>query len=391
MIYQSSKKVNNGFTFHFKDVTILNGEKQEMKGRKEMKYEKLFTPIKIGNVEIKNRIAMAPMLMDFGQFDGRTTEMLMDYYEERAKGGTGLIFTEITRVNDRTGGAAFAQLGMSHDYQIEGMSELADRIHRHGAKLFVQLHHPGRQNMGLLIDTLPLSIACDKALPFFKDMLYKVVPAGKILMNKHLVPRVVSPSKCENSYFSDGNNRGLRKSEIKGLISNFVAAAVRVKKAGCDGVQLHASHGYLLQQFLCITHLAQHLIERFAAVAVSTTGSNDYNAIFPAYSLPGSHTFNALIDILIQRISAVAGNDHIDLRNTQFAILLEKSTSVGVRSFRIAGKSPDDIFLFIDHYIKDKSQFGLFGRKKHILMNGVIFQIASTGKSTVNKLCTMIS
>ncbi|MBR5437335.1 MAG: FAD-dependent oxidoreductase [Clostridia bacterium] len=215
-----------------------------------MKYEKLFTPIKIGNVEIKNRIAMAPMLMDFGQFDGRTTEQLMDYYEERAKGGTGLIITEITRVNDRTGGAAFAQLGMSHDYQIEGMREFADRIHSHGAKLFVQLHHPGRQNMGLLIDTLPLSIACDKALPFFKDMLYKVVPAGKILMDKHIVPRVVSPSKCENSYFSDGNNRGLRKSEIKGLIKDFIAAAVRVKKAGCDGVQLHASHGYLLQQFL---------------------------------------------------------------------------------------------------------------------------------------------
>lgn len=215
-----------------------------------MKYEKLFTPIKIGNVEIKNRIVMAPMLMDFGQFDGRTTEQLMNYYEERAKGGTGLIITEITRVNDRTGGSAFAQLGLSHDYQIEGMKELSDRIHKHGAKLFVQLHHPGRQNMGLLIDTLPLSIACDKMMPFFKDVLYKVVPAGKILMKNHIVPRVVAPSKCENSYFSDGNNRSLRKSEIKGLIKDFIAAAVRAKKAGCDGVQLHASHGYLLQQFL---------------------------------------------------------------------------------------------------------------------------------------------
>ena len=215
-----------------------------------MKYEKLFTPIKIGNVEIKNRIAMAPMLMDFGQFDGRTTKQLMDYYEERAKGGTGLIITEITRVNDRTGAAAFAQLGMSQDYQIEGMSELANRIHSHGAKLFVQLHHPGRQNMGLLMGTLPLSIACDKAMPFFKDVLYKVVPAGKLLMKHHIVPRVVAPSKCENSYFSDGNNRALRKSEIKGLIKDFIAAAERVKKAGCDGVQLHASHGYLLQQFL---------------------------------------------------------------------------------------------------------------------------------------------
>ncbi len=215
-----------------------------------MEYKTLFSPIKIGNVEIKNRICMAPMLMDFGQFDGRTTEQLMNYYEERAKGGTGLIITEITRVNDVTGGGAFAQLGMSHDYQIEGMKELADRIHSHGSKIFVQLHHPGRQNMGLLIGTLPLSIACDKAFPFFKDVLYKVVPAGKVLMKHHIVPRVVAPSKCENSYFSDGNNRALTKKEIKGLIEDFINAAVRVKKSGCDGVQLHASHGYLLQQFL---------------------------------------------------------------------------------------------------------------------------------------------
>lgn len=215
-----------------------------------MEYKKLFTPVKIGNVEIKNRICMAPMLMDFGQFDGRVTEQLMNYYEERAKGGTGLIVTEITRVNDVTGGSAFAQLGMSHDYQIEGMSELAKRVQKHGAKLFVQLHHPGRQNMGLLIGTLPLSITCEKIIPYFKPMLYKVVPAGKILMKNHIVPKVVAPSKCENSYFSDGNNRGLSKKEIKGLIRNFIDAAVRVKKAGCDGVQLHASHGYLLQQFL---------------------------------------------------------------------------------------------------------------------------------------------
>lgn len=215
-----------------------------------MKYETLFSPIKIGSVEIKNRICMAPMLMDFGQFDGRTTQELMNYYEERAKGGTGLIVTEITRVNDVTGGAAFAQLGMSHDYQIEGMRELADRIHSYGSKLFVQLHHPGRQNMGLLIGTLPLSIACDKAMPFFKDMLYKVVPAGKLLMKYHIVPKVVAPSKCENSYFSDGNNRGLSNKEVKKLINDFIEGAVRVKKAGCDGVQLHASHGYLIQQFL---------------------------------------------------------------------------------------------------------------------------------------------
>ena len=83
-----------------------------------MEYKMLFSPMKIGNCEIKNRIVMSPMLMGFGQFDGRTTEQLMDYYEERAKGGTGLIITEITRINDVHGAAAFAQLGASHDYQI---------------------------------------------------------------------------------------------------------------------------------------------------------------------------------------------------------------------------------------------------------------------------------
>ena len=107
--------------------------------------------MKIGTCEIKNRIVMSPMLMGFGQFDGCATEQLMDYYEERAKGGTGLIITEICRINDKHGAAAFAQLGISHDYQIPSLREFCERIHRHGAKLFVQLHHPGRQNVGLAI------------------------------------------------------------------------------------------------------------------------------------------------------------------------------------------------------------------------------------------------
>ena len=81
----------------------------------------LFSPMKIGNVEIKNRIVMAPMCMGFGQYNGCATETMMDYYEERAKGGVGLIFTEITRINDITGASSFGQLGMSHDYQIPAL------------------------------------------------------------------------------------------------------------------------------------------------------------------------------------------------------------------------------------------------------------------------------
>ncbi|NLA76653.1 MAG: NADH:flavin oxidoreductase, partial [Clostridiales bacterium] len=215
-----------------------------------MKYEKLFSPMKIGNVEIKNRIVMAPMLMGFGRFDGTVTPEMGDYYEERARGGTGLIITEITRVNDVNGAAAFAQLSMSHDYNADSFSALVERVHKHGTKIFVQLHHPGRQNLGLLVGTVPMSIALDKALPFYSDLLYKVVPAGKLLLEKHIVSKVLAPSKCENSYFSDGKNRALSVKEIKKLINQFVSAAVRVKNSGADGVELHASHGYLIQQFL---------------------------------------------------------------------------------------------------------------------------------------------
>lgn len=214
-------------------------------------YDKLFTPMKIGTCEIKNRIVMSPMLMGFGQIDGKPTEKMMDYYEERAKGGTGLIITEITRVDDRTGAAAFAQLAMSHDYHIEPMREFAERIHRHGAKLFVQLHHPGRQNVGLMVGTVPMSIAISKVWKGFSAALYKMVPVlRKVLLANDIVPASVAPSKCEPAYFAAGRVRALRKGEIKKLISEFIAAAVRCKKAGVDGVELHGTHGYLIQQFL---------------------------------------------------------------------------------------------------------------------------------------------
>lgn len=216
-----------------------------------MEYKMLFSPMKIGTCDIKNRIVMSPMLMGFGQLDGCATDKLIEYYEERAKGGTGLIITEITRVNDKHGAAAFAQLGASHDYQIEGLKKLADSIHRHGAKVFVQLHHPGRQNVGLAVNTVPLCVACTRVCKSFPKVLFKVAPKlGKVLMEKKLTFSAVSASKCEPSYFAGGRVRALRHGEIKQLIRQFIDGAVRCKKAGIDGVELHGTHGYLIQQFL---------------------------------------------------------------------------------------------------------------------------------------------
>ncbi len=217
-----------------------------------MNYDMLFSPMNIGNVEIKNRIVMAPMCMGFGQYNGCATKKMMDYYEERAKGGTGLIITEITRINDITGASSFGQLGMSHDYQIPALKEMAQRVHKHGCKIMVELHHPGRQNLGLMIGTVPLCIAGEKIMGslYTKILTGAVIPPGKKLQDRDIVPRVVAPSKCEKSKMSRSVNKALSKKGVKKLICQFIEGAVRIKKAGCDGVELHAAHGYLIQQFL---------------------------------------------------------------------------------------------------------------------------------------------
>ena len=217
-----------------------------------MTYDMLSSPMKIGSCEIKNRIVLPPMLMGFANLDGTPTEKLINYYEERAKGGCGLIMTEITRVNDKTGSAAFAQLAVSHDYHIKPLSKLAERIHKHGAKIFIQLHHPGRQNIGLLVGTVPFCIKMDKwTKGGFSKMLYKLTPKiGPTLIENNISLSSVAPSKCDPAYFAGGRVRALKHKEIKELERQFIDGAERVKKAGCDGVELHSAHGYLFQQFI---------------------------------------------------------------------------------------------------------------------------------------------
>ena len=195
---------------------------------------------------------MPPMHMGMGQFDGKPTDRMIEYYEERAKGGTGLIILEITRVNDKTGAAAFAQPSVSTDDNIEAFARLAERIHAHGAKFFVQLHHPGRQNVGLLVGTVPLSIQAEKLTKGkYGSFLYSLTPKlAPVMLEKNLALSSVAPSACEPAHFSGGRVRALSLKEIKGLEQDFINGALRVKKAGCDGVELHAAHGYLIQQFL---------------------------------------------------------------------------------------------------------------------------------------------
>lgn len=178
-------------------------------------YERLFASGKIGKVTMKNRLVMSPMGCGLANLDGTPSEDMIAFYEARAIGGAGLIIPEITRVNDVHGPGLLRQLSVTKDRHIEPLSRLAQAVHKHGTKIFIQLHHPGRETVSALLGGQP----------------------------------VVAPSAIPCKMVKQ-QTREMTNAEIKELVGQFIAGAVRVKKAGCDGVELHAAHGYLLQQFL---------------------------------------------------------------------------------------------------------------------------------------------
>lgn len=215
-----------------------------------MNYEKLLSPGKIGTLELRNRVVMTAAEMSMGQPNGKPTERLMSYYEERAKGGVGLIIPGICRVNDSDAVGSFTQLAMSRDYHIEPMRIFAERIHAQGAKLGIQLHHAGRQGYASVVKTLPMILPVTEKFPALWKPLYKAVPMMLSMEEKDLCLRVNAPSVCERSYHVPSPMRALSHREVKKLVRDYVDAAERCKKAGVDIVELHAAHGYLIQQFL---------------------------------------------------------------------------------------------------------------------------------------------
>lgn len=215
-----------------------------------MSYEYLFSPMNIGSMTVKNRVVMTPAEMSLARTDGRPSDALLDYFEARAKGGVGLIFSGITRVNNMAGTSSFTQLSMAKDWNIEPMRELVGRVHKHGAKFGVQLHHPGRQGYGSAINLLPAVIPVANHMPKLMDGMFKMTPALLKLEAKGVCQAVQAPSKCERTAHGAGRIHGMSKREIHKLQSDFIAAALRCKKAGVDAVELHAGHGYLIQQFL---------------------------------------------------------------------------------------------------------------------------------------------
>lgn len=180
-----------------------------------MPYEKLFAPGRIANLELKNRIVMPAMGCSLAEHSGEPGPRMIRYYAERAKGGTGLIITEITRIDDETGVGTPNQLAVTNPFVVGQLSRLVEAVHAYDTKLFVQLHHPGNQTPSRLIGgRQPVSAS---------DVTCKVIGEQP---------------------------RALTTEEVEGLVKKFVTGAVIAQKAGVDGVEIHAAHGYLVSQFL---------------------------------------------------------------------------------------------------------------------------------------------
>jgi 2,4-dienoyl-CoA reductase-like NADH-dependent reductase (Old Yellow Enzyme family)/thioredoxin reductase len=173
---------------------------------------KFWEPFRIGRMELKNRVVMPPMVTRYAADDGSVTERTKNYYEARARGGAGLIIVEATYVH-RQGWAFLNQIGISDDKFIPGLKGLVDVVHRHGAKIAIQLHHGGREAKSTVNGLQPVSAS---PLPGM---------GGE-------TPREMTVD------------------EIAETVAYFADAALRAKTAGFDGVELHGAHGYLIDQFL---------------------------------------------------------------------------------------------------------------------------------------------
>lgn len=173
--------------------------------------EKLFAGGRIGNLYIKNRAVMPPMDTGFCDPDRTPGERMIRYYEERARGGMGLIIVEATCIDDEHSQAMGDQLILQDDYSISRYERLTEAVHKHDCAIMIELHSNGA-NSGM----------CRAGAPW---------AASEVQLGA-AVPHEMT------------------EDEIAVVVQRYVDGAVRAKKAGFDGVELHGCHSYFLYQFL---------------------------------------------------------------------------------------------------------------------------------------------
>ena len=182
----------------------------------------LFSPIKFGDLELTNRIIMAPLTRNRAAEGNVPQAMNVEYYRQRAS--AGLIISEGSQVSPQGLGYPCTP-GIHSDAQVEGWKEVTDAVHKAGGLIFCQLWHVGRISH--------TSLQINGELPVAPSALK---PNGQIFTYTGL-------QDFETP-------RALSSEEIPGIIADYAKAAENAKRAGFDGVEIHSANGYLLDQFL---------------------------------------------------------------------------------------------------------------------------------------------
>lgn len=175
----------------------------------------LWNPLTIGPVTIENRVALTPLTTLWG-LGNVVSDKHLDYYEERARGGLGLIITEQQTADRARTGSFWTGLNALLPQATGRFRKVAERVHPYGTKVFVQLYGPGAETPGRLVDDWGPSYG---------------------------------PSGRPNS-MAKAQSWAVPPSEIGKIVANFGQAAANVAEGGLDGVEIHAAHGFLLHRFL---------------------------------------------------------------------------------------------------------------------------------------------
>ena len=192
---------------------------------------------RIGQLETPNRIVMSPMGTNLAEEDGQAGERLQRYYEERARGGVGLVIVGVAAVAYPAGACIPRQLAISDDRFLPGLRARASRIRQHGARAAIPLQHAGKVATRDIAAGRPLLVP--SVLPeTFSGMAD--LTADEVM---RLVANLSEPGACLSYH-------ALEVPEIETVVESFAAAAERARRAGFDGVEIHAGHGYLIAEFL---------------------------------------------------------------------------------------------------------------------------------------------
>ncbi len=203
------------------------------------RYDHLLAPGRIGALELRNRVLMAPMGEDLGDLDGMVSDAQLAYLEARARGGLAMVMLGSVAVSFPVGCSNARQTAISDDRHLPGWQEAARRVHRHGAALAMQLTQTGANSLQDTLAGRPMWVASEPGPPG-RDDLYGMVTAAEGA--KMMEPFVGPDSKLFYKV--------LDHDDIAAVIDDFASAVVRARAAGVDGCELHAGHGYLIDGFL---------------------------------------------------------------------------------------------------------------------------------------------